>query len=167
MEQVKQKINQDIKKAMQEKNELLLLVLRGINAAIKNKEIEKRTKLSKNEKDIQKLEELSQLTEEEIIEVISGEAKKRKDAIIEFQKGGRNDLVEKEEKELEIIKKYLPEQLSEEQIRKEAEEAIKEVNAVGPSDTGKVMALLMPKLKGKADGSVVSKIVGDLLRKDN
>ncbi|MDP2934480.1 MAG: GatB/YqeY domain-containing protein [bacterium] len=160
---LQQTINQEIKKAMQEKSELLLLVLRGINAAIKNREIEKRTKLSKSEKDIQKLEELSKLGEEEIIEVISGEAKKRKDSITEFKKGNRNDLVEKEEKELEILKKYLPEQMTEEQIQEEARKTIKEIGAVGPKDTGKVMSALMPKVKGKAGGSIVSKIVGELL----
>lgn len=148
---------------MQEKSELLLLVLRGINAAIKNREIEKRTKLSKSEKDIQKLEELSKLGEEEIIEVISGEAKKRKDSITEFKKGNRNDLVEKEEKELEILKKYLPEQMTEEQVREEAKKTIKEIGAIGPKDTGKVMSVLMPRVKGKAEGSMVSKIVGEFL----
>jgi len=161
---LKEKINNELKKAMQDKNELLLLVLRGINAAIHNKEIEKRTKLSKQEKDIEKLKELSKLTEEEVMEVISSEAKKRKDSIEEFKKGGRDDLVEKEEKELEILKKYLPEQMSEEQIREEAKKVIEETGAAGPQDTGKVMGALMPKLKGKAEGGVVSKIVSELLR---
>jgi uncharacterized protein YqeY len=160
---LRERINEEIKKAMQAKSELLLLVLRGINAAIKNKEIEKRTKLSKNEKDIKKLEELSKLSEEEVIEVISGEAKKRKDSIFEFKKGNRNDLVEKEEKELEILKKYLPEQMSEDQVKEEAKKVIAEIGAVGPKDTGKVMSALMPKLKGKAEGSTVSKVVGELL----
>jgi len=157
-------INTEIKKAMQERNELLLLVLRGINAAIKNKEIEKRTKLSKTEKDIDKMEKLSKLSEEEIIEVISSEAKKRNDSITEFKKGNRNDLVEKEEKELEIIKKYLPEQMSEEEIIKEAKKVIAETGAAGPKDTGKVMAALMPKMKGKAGGDIVSRIVATLLK---
>jgi len=161
---LREQINQDIKKAMQKKNELLLLVLRGLNAAFHNKEIEKRTKLSKTEKDIKKLEELSKLTEEEVLEVISSEAKKRKESIIEFEKGGRQDLVEKEKKELEILMKYLPEQMSEEQIKEKAEKAIAEAGAVGPKDTGKVMALLMPRIKGKAEGGIVSKVVGELLK---
>jgi uncharacterized protein YqeY len=160
---LREKINEEIKKAMQEKSELLLLVLRGINAAIKNKEIEKRTRLSKGEKNIKKLEELSKLTEEEVTEVISGEVKKRRDSIVEFKKGNRNDLVEKEEKELEILKKYLPEQMSDDQVKEEAKKVIAEIGAVGPKDTGKVMSALMPKVKGKAEGSVVSKVVGELL----
>ncbi len=158
-----EKINQDLRKALKGKNELEVLVLRGLNAAIHNKEIEKRTKLSKEEKDIEKLKEESKLTEEEFIEVISTEAKKRKEAIEEFRKGDRNDLVEKEEKELEILKRYLPEQMSEEQIKEEAKKAIEEVGAIGPKDTGKVMSVLMPRLKGKAEGAVASKIVGELL----
>jgi uncharacterized protein YqeY len=114
---LREKINQDLKKAQQEKNELVILVLRGINAAIHNKEIEKRTKLSKQEKDIEKLEKESKIIEEEVMEVVSNEAKKRKEAIEEFKKGDRNDLAEKEQKELEILKKYLPEQIGEDQIR--------------------------------------------------
>jgi uncharacterized protein len=160
---IRETINQEIKKAMQAKEELLLLVLRGLNAAFQNKEIEKRTKLSKAEKDIKKLEELSKLNEEEVIGVISGEAKKRRDSIIEFKKGNRNDLVEKEEKELEILKKYLPEQMSEDQVKEEAKKVIAEIGAVGPKDTGKVMSALMSKIKGKAEGLVVSKVVGELL----
>jgi len=161
---LKEKINQDIKQAMQSKEELFLLVLRGISAAIHNKEIEKRTKLSKTEQDIKKLEEQSKLTEEEVIEVISSEAKKRRDSIEEFTKGNRQDLVDKEIKELEIIKTYLPEQMSEDAIREIIKKAIAETNAAGPKDTGKVMSAIMPQLKGKADGNLVSKIVGELLK---
>src|SRR4030042_6635682 len=161
---LKEQINENIKKAMQGKDELLLLVLRSVNAAIHNKEIDKRTKLSKSEKDIKKLQELSKLTEEEVLEAISGEAKKRKEAIIEFEKGKRQDLVDKEQKELEILMKYLPEQMSEEQIKAEAKKVIEEIGASGPKDTGKVMAGIMPKLKGKAEGGLVSKVVGELLK---
>ncbi|MFH1308940.1 MAG: GatB/YqeY domain-containing protein [Patescibacteria group bacterium] len=145
---LKENITQDIKKAMQEKNALLLSVLRGVIAVVKNREIEKK----------------KELDEDEIIQVISSEAKKRKDSIEQFEKGGRQDLVEKEKQELEILQKYLPEQMSENDIRKEVELAIKESGAVNPSDTGKVMSILMPKLKGKADGGLVSKMVGELLK---
>jgi len=161
---LKEKINGDIKQAMIGKNELLLLVLRGINAAIKNKEIEKRTKLSKTEHDVAKLEELCKLSDEEILDVISGEAKKRKDSIFEFAKGNRQDLVDKETKELEILKQYLPEQMSEDAIKNIVKRAIEETKAIGPKDTGKVMSAIMPQVKGKADGSMVSKIVGELLK---
>lgn len=161
---LQEEINNDLKKAQQEKDELMLLVLRGINAAVKNKEIEKRTRLSKEEKDIEKLEKESKLTEEEVAGVVMSEAKKRKDSIEEFKKGQRQDLVEKEEKELEILKKYLPKQMNEEQIKEETKKVIEEVGAVGLQDTGKVMGVLMLKLKGKAEGGVVSKVVNELLR---
>jgi len=164
MNSLQENLNNNLKNALKEKQELLILVLRGLNAAIHNKEIEKRTKLSKQEKDIKKLEELSKLSEEEVLEIISSEAKKRRDSIEEFKKGNRQDLVDKETKELEIIKNYLPEQMSEEQIREEVKKSIAETGAAGPKDTGKVMSLVMPKLKGKADGQVVSKIVGELLK---
>ena len=161
---LREKINGEIKQAMINKEELLLLVLRGINASIKNKEIEKRTKLSKQEKDLAKLDELCKLSDEEIIDVISSEAKKRKDSIEEFTKGNRMDLVEKEQKELEILKKYLPEQMSEDAIKEIVQKAIAETSAIGPKDTGKVMAKIMPQVKGKVDGTIVSKIVGELLK---
>jgi hypothetical protein len=170
---LREKINEEIKKAMQEKNELLLLVLRGVNATIHNREIEKRTKLSKTEKNIKKLEEQSKLNEEEELEAVASEAKKRKEAIIEFSayggsaSGGEKEKIDnainKEKLELEILKKYLPEQMSEEEIREEVKKVIEEVGAVGPRDTGKVMAVVMPRLKGKAEGGAVSKILGELL----
>jgi uncharacterized protein YqeY len=173
MDSLKEKLDSDLKKAQQEKDELVLLVLRGIKAAIHNKEIEKRTKLSKDpsfaeaaegEERLKKLEKESKLIEGEVMQVVSSEAKKRKDSIEEFKKGKRDDLVEKEEKELEILKKYLPEQISEEQIQEEVKKVIKEIGAAGLQDTGKVMSALMPKLKGRAEGGVVSRIVNELLR---
>lgn len=157
-------INSDLKKAMIEKNEILLLVLRGIISSVRNKEIEKRTKLSKAETDAIKLEELSKLSDEEITDVISTEAKKRRDSIVEFEKGGRQDLVDKETKELEILKNYLPEQLNEEAIRDIIKKAIEETGANSPKDMGKVMSAIMPKVKGKADGQMVSRIVAELLK---
>ena len=147
---IKERISQDIKKAMQEKNELPLLVLRGVNAVIQNKEIAKK----------------EELTDEEIVAVISGEAKKRKDSIEGFKKGGRDELVKKEEKELELLKNYLPEQMDEDQIKEEAKKVIAEVGATGPQETGQVMKALMAKLQGKADGGMVGKIVGELLKNE-
>ena len=148
---LKQTIENDTKNALKTKDEFTLLVLRGINSEIHNKEIEKKGK---------------ELTEEDIVEVLMSEAKKRKEAIEEFRKGERNDLAEKEEKELEILKEYLPEQMSEEKIKEEVKKAIEETSAVGAQDTGKVMSVLMPKLKGKAEGGVVSKIVSELLKNE-
>jgi uncharacterized protein YqeY len=153
--ELKEKIRLNLNSALKEKRTLEVLVLRQILAAILNKEKEKRFK-AKEEKDIQ-------LTDEEVIEVISSEAKKRRESIVEFEKGKRQDLVEKEKKELEILEKYLPEQLPEEEIRKLIKEAIEKTDAKEIKDMGKVMAELMPKIKGKADGTLVSKIVKELL----
>jgi uncharacterized protein YqeY len=98
-------------------------------------------------------------TEDDVMSSIQKEAKQRKDSISEFEKAGRQDLVDKEQKELEILQKYLPEQLSEKEITKLVEEAIAQTGASTMSDMGKVMGALMPKTKGKADGNLVSKIV--------
>lgn len=162
---LKEKIQADIKKAMQSKDQLKVSVLRMLMAAVFNKEKEKRNRLSKTEEELEKLDELSQLTEEEILEVISSEAKKRKDSIEQYQKGGRDDLAEQEKKELKILTEYLPEQMGEEEIRKLVKEKILELGASGPQETGKVMGAIMPQLKGKTDGTIVNKIVQEELKR--
>ncbi len=161
---LQEKINQDIKQSMIAKNETRLLVLRGLNAAIGNKMIEKRTKLSKTESDVAKLTEASKLNDEEVQDVIISEAKKRRESILEFGKGGRQDLVDNETKELAILQEYLPEQMSEEAVREIVKKAINETGATSPKDMGKIMAKVMPQVKGKTDGSVVGKIAGELLK---
>jgi len=162
---LKEKIEKDFQKVLKERKEIEISTLRMLKAAIFNKEKEKRYKLSKEKPELsgEELEEESQLTDEEVIEVISSEVKKRKESILEFEKGKRQDLVEKETKEKEILEKYLPEQLSEEEIQKLAKEVIEKIGAKEIKDIGKVMAELMTKVKGKADGSLVSKIVKELL----
>jgi len=162
---LKQKIQQDTKLALKEKRERELSTLRMLLSAVINKEKEKRYKISKEKPDLsgEELEKESQLVDDEVIEVVSSEVKKRKEAILEFEKGKRQDLVEKERRELEILQKYLPEQLSEEEIRELAKEAIDKIGAKELKEMGKVMAELMPKIKGKADGGLVSKIVKELL----
>lgn len=174
MTSLKQKIQQNLREAVKSKDyypptalrgEIEVSTLRMLLATILNKEKEKRYKLSKAKPELTEkdLEKESQLTDEEVIEAISSEVKKRKEAVLEFEKGQRQDLVEKEKKELEILEKYLPEQLSEEEIKKLAKEAIEKVGAKEIKDLGKVMAELMPKVKGKAEGRMVSKIVKELL----
>ncbi len=163
MTKLEQRIKKDLKKALKEKKELKTSVLRMLNSSLHNKEIEKKTRLRKSDKEDKDIEKKGQLTEEEIIEIISSEAKKRKEAISQFEKGEREDLAGKERKELKILKEYLPEQFSEKDINKLAREIIEEVNAEGMSDMGAVMGKLMPKVKGKAEGDKVSKIVKELL----
>lgn len=163
---LKDKIQKDLKAALMEKKEAAVLALRMLGAAVINKEKEKRYKISKEKPDLKEadLDKESRLTDEEILEVIASEAKKRKESIAEFEKGGRQDLVKKEKAELEVLQKYLPEQMSEAEIKKLVKEAIDKVGAKEMKDMGKVMAELMPKIKGRADGQLVSKIVKELLQ---
>jgi len=162
---LKEKIKTETKEAMQAKDQLKVSVLRMLMAAVFNKEKEKRNRLSKSEEDLEKLGGLSELTDEETLEVISSEVKKRKDSIEQYEKGNRQDLADQEKKELEILTAYLPEQMSEEEIRELVKAKIEELGATSPQETGKVMGALMPQLKGKADGVLISKIVQEELGK--
>ncbi|OGH29589.1 MAG: hypothetical protein A3F30_01815 [Candidatus Levybacteria bacterium RIFCSPHIGHO2_12_FULL_37_12] len=98
-------------------------------------------------------------TDEDVMSVLQKEAKQHNDSIEQFKKAGRQELVDKETKELEILKQYMPEQMGEEEIRKLVEETIAQTGAKSIQDIGKVMEVLMPKVKGKADGGLVSKVV--------
>lgn len=166
---LKEKIHQDLNSALKKERELEVSVLRLLLAAIFNKEKEKRYKLSKEKPDLEEeeLEKESALTDEEVIKVISSEIKKRKEAIELYEKGNRLELAEKEKREVEKLERYLPEQLSEEEIKKLAKEAIEKVRAKGPREIGKVMAELMPQVKGRTEGGLVSKIVKELLTSKN
>ena len=154
---LKQKIQQDTTESMKSKNNFVVGVLRMALAGIVSKEKEKRYKM--------KLEKDAELTDEEIIDVLSSEIKKRKDAIVLYEQGKRPELAEKEKKEIEILKKYLPEQISEEELKKIIQESINKTGAKETRDMGKVMADLSPKIKGKADSGEVSKIVKEFLSK--
>jgi hypothetical protein len=144
-----ERLNEDMKHAMKNKDKEKLSVIRMIKAALQNEAI----KLGK------------ELSEEEEITVLSREVKQRKDSLHEFEKAGRTDLAEKINTELTYVKAYMPEQLTEDEIKGIVKEAIREVGASSKSDMGKVMAVVMPKVKGKADGSLVNKIVVSELSK--
>ncbi len=162
---LKQQIQSDATDALKQGNKNVAEVLRMAVASINTKEKEKRYKLSKDKPEF-KEEELikeSGLTNEEIIAVISSEIKKRKDAIVLYEKGNRPELSEKEKEEIKILQKYLPEQLSSEELKKLIEESVANMGAKEIKDMGKVMADLAPKTKGKADNSEISKIVKELL----
>lgn len=164
---LKQTIQTATTEAMKSKDDFVVGTLRMLLAAIITKEKEKRYKISK-EKPEAKEETLikeSELTDEQILEVISSEIKKRKDAIVLYEKGNRPELADREKKEIEILKKYLPEQLSLEELKKLVQESIAKTGAKEMKDMGKVMADLNPKIKGKSDGGEVSKIVKELLSK--
>lgn len=175
---LKKKIEQDYKKALKGEKRIEVSTLKLLKMAIFNKEKEKRFKLSKKKPELKEkeLEKESCLTENEILDVISSEIKKRKEAIFEFEKNEKVktllspsrkkrllELIEKEKTEMKVLKRYLPSQLSKEEIKKIAQEVIKKVGAQEPRDIGKVMAELMPKVKGRANGHLVSEIVKELL----
>ena len=162
---LRQQIQNDLNESVIGKEELRSSVLRLLLAAINNKETEKRTKIwkEKPKASVEDLEKGSKLTDEEIISVISSEIKKRRESVELFEKGGKKEMAEKEKKEAVILQKYLPEQMSEEELRKLAKEAVKQVGATTQKDMGKVMQALAPKTRGKADGSLISKVVKELL----
>ncbi|MDF2945657.1 MAG: hypothetical protein K0S51_336 [Bacillales bacterium] len=142
------RLNSDMKDAMRNKDKEKLSVIRMVKASIQNDAI----KLMKQE-----------LTEDEQLTVLTRELKQRKDSLQEFEKAGRDDLVEKLKTEISILHAYLPEQLSEEELVTIIKQTISDVNASSKADMGKVMGAVLPKVKGKADGGLVSKLVQQLL----
>lgn len=146
---LKDKLTEDMKQAMKDKEagKLRLSVIRMVRSNIKNVEIDKKKELS----------------EEEVMDVLAKEVKMRRDAMEEFKKANRPDLVENLEMEVAILMDYLPQQMTEAEVRRAVEEAVKETGASSPKEMGKVMAALMPKVKGRADGKLVNTIVKELL----
>jgi len=141
------KIEAGMVTAAKGKDKIRLSALRLIKSALHNKKIDARRELN----------------EEEALQVLSSMVKQRKDSIEQFTKGGRMDLVEKEEKELQVIQEFMPEQMSKEDIEAVIVKAIEEVGATSPRDMGKVMKTLMPIVTGKADGKLVSQKVKEKL----
>lgn len=151
---LKEKLKADFKEAFKAKEQVRLSVLKMVNAAIGNAEIDKRAKAGGVD---------TPLTDAEVMDVISKEAKKRKDSVEQYKAGGREDLAQSEEAELAVLAGYLPAQMSEDEIRELVKKAIAETGASSASDLGKVMSALTPTTKGRADGSLVSKIVRESL----
>ncbi len=149
---LREKISSDLKNALRDRKAVDLSVLRMLQSAIRNREIEKKRGDAG-------------LTDEEVIEVVTSEIKKRKEAIEGYIKGQRQDLVDKENAEIAVLMGYMPKQMGEAEIREEAKKAIEEAGAKTPQDMGKVMKILMPRMKGKADGALVNKIVKEELEK--
>lgn len=141
------KIDEDLKASMKARDELRVSVIRMLKAGAKNREIDKG----------------EALTDDDIISVVSSMIKQRRDSAEQYSESGRADLAEKEEAEIGILQGYLPEQLSGEDIVNIIKEAISEASASSPGDMGKVMKLVMPKVKGRADGKFVNQKVRELL----
>lgn len=145
---LKEQLTADMKEAMKNKEKDRLAVIRMVRGAIRQQEIDGQKELG----------------EEDVIAVISKEVKMRRDSIEEFQKGGREDLVEKTQAEIDVLLPYLPAQLSEDEVRELVKAAVEQTGAATPKDMGKVMGVLMPKVKGRADGKMVNTIVKSFLQ---
>lgn len=138
-----EKLDKDMIEAMKNKEQVRLTVIREIKGNMK----------------LANIDQKKEINDELLIEVVSKAVKTRKESIREFEKGNRGDLIDKTNEELEILNKYLPEQLSSEEVNKIINEAFNEVNPTGMKDMGKIMGLVNPKLKGKTDMSEVSAII--------
>jgi uncharacterized protein YqeY len=136
-----------MKQAMKGKDKLRLSVIRMVRAAMKNQEIDSQ----------------NPLTEDDVIAIVRRELKQRRDSLLAFESAGRTDLADEAKAEISVLLAYLPQQLSESEVRSLVEESISTVGAKGKSDIGKVMADIMPKIRGRADGKMVQQIVQSLL----
>ena len=148
MATIKAKLEDDLKQAMRERNAPRRDVIRYIRSEIRNQEIRLRRDLE----------------DADALQVLSRQAQQRRDSIEAFQKANRQDLVDKERAELDIIAEYLPRQMSEAEIDELATAAIAQVGATGPRDMGKVMSALMPQVRGRTEGKTVSALVSAKLR---
>jgi uncharacterized protein YqeY len=140
---LRENIEADVKNALKSGAKEKVSTLRMLNAALKNKQIDKRRPL----------------TDEEIVETVRSLIKQRKDSIEQFAKGGRQDLVDKETAEIAVLESYLPPQLSRQEVEALVREAITKTGAQGAKDMGKVMKALIPMIAGRADGKFVSELV--------
>lgn len=142
-----ERLSEDMKQAMKEKDKVRLSVIRMVRSAVKNKEIETGSPLS----------------DEDIVAVLQKEIKQRKDSLEAFENAGRTDLIDDVKSEIAILSEYLPKQMSEEELRELALNIIREVGATGKRDMGNVMGKLMPLIRGKADGKLAQQVVQSLL----
>lgn len=142
------RLNEDMKQAMREKNKEKLNVIRMIKASLQNELISTGEEV---------------LSEDSELSILSRELKQRKDSLQEFKSAGRDDLVEKVEYEIALVQNYMPQQLSHDELEQIVKQTIGEVNATSTKDIGKVMSAIMPKVKGKAEGSLINKIVQNYL----
>ena len=144
---LEKQLTEDMKAAMKARDKIRLETIRGLKAQIKNMQIEKG----------------EELTDDDVIKVLSNAAKKRKESIEQFTSLGREDRAETESQELKIIESYMPEQMNETEIARHVNAVIQEVNAASMKDMGKVMGAVMARVKGKADGKLVQQIVRETL----
>ncbi|WP_024620437.1 GatB/YqeY domain-containing protein [Metaclostridioides mangenotii] len=140
---LKQKLQEDLKSSMKNKDTVRKSVVTLIRASIKQYEVDNRVELD----------------DDAIIDIVAKQMKQRRDSLVEFKKAEREDLVEETEAEIEVLKEYLPQQLSEEEIEDIVKASISEVGATSMKDMGKIMSVIQPKIKGRADGKLVNELV--------
>lgn len=140
---LKQKLQEDLKSSMKNKDTVRKSVVTLIRASIKQYEVDNRVELD----------------DDAIIDIVAKQMKQRRDSLVEFKKAEREDLVEETEAEIEVLKEYLPQQLSEEEIEDIVKTTISEVGATSMKDMGKIMSVIQPKIKGRADGKLVNELV--------
>jgi uncharacterized protein len=162
MAELIQKLNDDLKQSMRERNEIRTSTLRLLLSNIKYAELKKQDAEFNKRPDVTDLKAIT-LSEADVLGVIAKEIKQREESIEAYKQGHRQDLVDRESAEMVILKTYMPQQLSREEITVEVKAVIAEVGAKGPGDKGKVMPKLMAKLKGKADGKEINNVVTELL----
>jgi hypothetical protein len=160
-----EEIKKDLISALKEKNQSTVSTLRMVSSSVFNKEMEKRVKILEKDPNLteEQLKEKVKLTDEEVIEVLASEVKKRRDSITQFEQGGRPELAASEKSEMEILMKYMPKELTEDEIRKIVKDAIVKSGATDMKGIGLVMKEVSPQTKGRADGNLVAKIVREEL----
>ncbi|TCO80047.1 GatB/YqeY domain-containing protein [Marinisporobacter balticus] len=144
---LKERLMADLKEAMKEKKKLEKAVITMVRSAIKQYEVDHRVELD----------------DEAILDIVSKQVKQKKDAIEEFAKGGRDDLVDEAKAEIDILLNYLPQQLTEKELTQIVSQTIEEVGANSMKDMGKIMSAVMPKVKGRTDGKTVNRIIKQFL----
>lgn len=142
-----ERLEADMKEALKARDQVRLRTIRMLRSALKNAEIERRGPLG----------------EDEVLQVLARELKLREESLAEFRRAGRAEQAAELEEEIRVVRSYMPEPLSEDEVRAMAREVIAAVGAAGPQDMGKVMGALMPRVRGRADGGVVSRIVREEL----
>ena len=145
---LKEQLTNDLKESMKNKEQVKKSVVTLVRAAIKQKEVDERVELDDNA----------------VMDIISKQLKQRKDALDEFKKAARDDLISQTEKEIEILLSYLPKQLTDDELRDYIKKAVEQVNATSIKDMGKIMGILMPQVKGKADGKRINNLVSEFFK---
>ena len=145
---LKERLTNDLKDAMKNKDQVRKSVVTLVRAAIKQKEVDERVELD----------------DVDVMDIVSKQLKQRNEALVDFKKAGRDDLISQTEEEIEILLTYLPKQLTDDELREYIKQAVEQVGATSVKDMGKIMGILMPKVKGKADGRRINNLVSEFFK---